>query len=197
MTYLKLPLPEFPLPRLDHVLGRRLVQRHDGLAPVAIAKGDPVQRVRIEHGPVSLQSHAVVPHRPADDAVAAALVLDQGKPLFAGGRSAVLAMRCHVTSEEGLDGSAAEGESGAAVGEPCLEIVSRAVVPSGRGRAHVDGHVGVKGREEPVHCIPHDVSVKQTPIMVSTSHPSKPQSNHQRKHNVRTYPSRRRSKTVY
>lgn len=159
-TYLKLPLPKLPLPDLNHVLWRRLVQRHDGLAPVAIAKGNTVQRMRVEHGPVSLQSHAIVPQRPADNAVAAALVLDQGKPLFADGRPAVLAMRCHVAAEKRLDGSAAEGESGAAVGEPCLEVVSTAVVPPGGWRAHVDGNVGVERGEEPVYCIPHDISVE-------------------------------------
>lgn len=123
------PLPKLPFPNVNHVFWRCLVQSQYRLTPVAIAKRDAMERVRIEHGPITLQSHAVVPQRPADYAIAAALVFEQGKPFFGDRRLIELAMGGCVTVYQSLDCCAAHGESRTAIGEPCLDIAIVVMAP--------------------------------------------------------------------
>lgn len=93
-TYTKLPLAKLPSPDIHHVLGLGLVQRHNRLTPVLVAKRDAMQGMRVEEWPVSPQRHTHVPQSPADDAVAAAIIAKHGKPLFRSWRFYVLSVGC-------------------------------------------------------------------------------------------------------
>lgn len=88
--------------------------------------------MRIKHGPISLQSHAAVPQSPADDAIAAALALEQRKPLLSNGRSVILAMRGHIAVYKSFYGCSAEGISRAAIGEECLDVAVVVMAPRRR-----------------------------------------------------------------
>lgn len=132
MAYLVLPLPKLPFPNIDHVFWRCFVQGHYGLAPIKVAKRNPMQRMRIKHGPISLQSHAVVPQSPADDAITAALALEQRKPLLGNGWSAILAMRGHIAVYKSFYGCSAESISGAAIRKECLDVAAVVMAPGRR-----------------------------------------------------------------
>lgn len=132
LAYLMLPFPKLPFPNIDHVFGRCFVQGHYRLTPVKVAKRNPMQRMRIKHGPISLQSHAVVPQGPADDAITAALALEQREPFLSNGRSAILAMRGHIAVYKRFDGCSTESISRAAIGKECLDIADVVMAPGGR-----------------------------------------------------------------
>lgn len=131
VAYLVLSFSKLPSPNINHVFRRCFVQGHHRLTPIKVTKRNPMQPMRIKHGPISLQSHAAVPQSPADDAIAAALALEQREPFLSNGRSAILPMRGHITVYKSFYGCSTESISGAAISKICLDISVVVMAPRG------------------------------------------------------------------
>lgn len=158
-TYPVLSRAKLPLPEIRHVFRQRLMQGQDRLAPVCLAVGNAMQRVRVEQWPVTLQGDTGVPKRVADDAVSTALHLEEGEPLLGEGGLDVLAGRANLALEQRLHGGAAKDKARAAVGEPGrLLLLGSGIGSARRRRAHVEGDIGVEGLEEAEDVVPEDIT---------------------------------------